>query len=73
MLCPDTDLAAAQQLADDIIRRARDCVWPDEAPLTFSAGVAVSRPNETDPDHVIHRADTAMYLAKTTRDTVRTA
>jgi diguanylate cyclase (GGDEF)-like protein len=71
VLCPDTGLLAARALALEIADLARTTRWPGGAHLTFSVGVAEARPGEVDPDEVLHRADLALYDAKTMRDTVR--
>ncbi|MCU1366118.1 MAG: diguanylate cyclase protein [Ilumatobacteraceae bacterium] len=73
VLCPDTPLALAQGLADDIVRRARSFAWPDGLRLSVSVGVAQAQPTETDPSLVVQRADAAMYRAKRARSTVATS
>lgn len=71
VLCPDTGIVAAQALALDIAELARATPWPGGARVTFSVGVAEARSGDVDPDEMLHRADLALYSAKTTRDTVR--
>lgn len=73
VLCPDTGLPAAQALALKIAHLARTTAWPDGVQLTFSVGVAEARPSDVNPDEILHRADLALYDAKSTRDTVRIA
>ena len=73
VLCPDTGLPAAQALALEIAHLARTTAWPDGVQLTFSVGVAEARPGDVNPDEILHRADLALYDAKSTRDTVRIA
>ena len=73
VLCPDTDLPAAQALAFGIVELARNTRWPHGVHITFSVGVAEARPGDFDPDEVLHRADCALYEAKSSRDTVRIA
>jgi diguanylate cyclase (GGDEF)-like protein len=71
VVCPDTDVLTAQALALDIAELGRETRWPGGASVTFSVGVAEARPGDVDPDEVLHRADLALYSAKTTRDAVR--
>jgi diguanylate cyclase (GGDEF)-like protein len=73
VLCPDTGLVDAEVLAVELADLARAMDWPNEAHVTLSVGVAEARPGDTDPGDVLHRADRALYEAKTTRDAVRIA
>ncbi|MCU1392133.1 MAG: hypothetical protein JWM34_561 [Ilumatobacteraceae bacterium] len=73
VLCPDTPLAVAQVLADDIVQGARSYAWPDGLRLTLSVGVAQAQLNETDPSIVVHRADEAMYQVKRSRNAIHMA
>jgi diguanylate cyclase (GGDEF)-like protein len=73
VLCPDTSLLEAEAIAVELSTLARSHDWPDGAHVTFSLGVAEMRPGDVDPTDLVHRADRALYLAKSTRDAVRVA
>jgi diguanylate cyclase (GGDEF)-like protein len=62
LLMPDLSLDAACNLVEALLARIRglDCI---DAPLTFSAGVAVYR-DDADVLSTVLRADRAMYAAK---------
>jgi diguanylate cyclase (GGDEF)-like protein len=68
--CPDTDLAAATELANRLADAARTLSWPHEVLMTLSFGVAQLSPNNEDMLALLARADTALYQAKISRDTV---
>jgi len=68
--CPDTSLAEAVQLANDLVLRAQMTAWPGSVPITLSIGVAELRDDDTSPLNVVDRADVALYRAKSSRNTV---
>jgi diguanylate cyclase (GGDEF)-like protein len=55
VLCPDTDLASALALADDLAERA---------PVPMAIGAATLAPADRTVDDLIARADARMYAAK---------
>ena len=67
VLLPDTPLAGAQHVADTL-RRALDeqpVRWHGlEIPVTASIGITRIMPGEVDPQVIMARADSALYLAK---------
>ena len=73
IVCPDTPLAAAERLATELAARARSTNFPSGVAMTFSLGVAELCPDDSDPAAFLHRADAALYAAKASRDTVRSA
>lgn len=73
VVCPDTGLLDAEVLATRLVDAARRTSWPHGLAVTFSLGVAEARPGEMDPAELLHRADRALYAAKSTRNTVRVA
>jgi diguanylate cyclase (GGDEF)-like protein len=68
--CPDTDLAAATELANRLADTARTLSWPNEVVMTLSFGVAQLSADDDDMVALLARADTALYQAKISRDTV---
>ncbi|MGC8763749.1 MAG: GGDEF domain-containing protein [Acidobacteriota bacterium] len=63
-LLPDTDLAGALKVAENLRRRVADlAIGAGEEPLTLSLGVAEYRPG-SDIEEAISRADGALYRAK---------
>ena len=73
ILCPDTSLAAAAQIAVEVGERTRATVFPAGMSLTCSIGVAELERADITTGHLYHRADCALYDAKITRDTFRCA
>ena len=71
--CPDTDLAAATELAHRLAGTTRTLVWPENVLMTLSFGVAQSSTDYEDVSALIARADRALYQAKASRDTVALA
>lgn len=63
LLLPDTDLSAAQTVAEDLRSRIAETRIPDAAPVTVSIGLAVLAPGRQ-MDEWIHEADAALYRAK---------
>ena len=72
ILCPDTSLAAAATLASRIRRHTRATDFAGDMAMSCSIGVAELEPADT-TQSLYHRADCALYGAKTARDTVRCA
>ncbi|HEU5152806.1 MAG TPA: GGDEF domain-containing protein [Iamia sp.] len=73
VLCPDTSLAAAAALATDIRDGIRATAFPAGITMTCSIGVAELERADANAEVLCHRADAALYDAKTVRDTVRCA
>lgn len=79
ILLPDTGVAGAQQVAEDLRAAVGMLAVPhQDSPTgfgTISIGVASARPNrEADPDALVRRADDALYRAKRNgRDRVEVA
>ena len=73
ILCPDTSLAAAAALASDIGDRTRRTGFPGGIAMTCSMGVAELDLTDKTIEDLYHRADCALYDAKTARDTMRCA
>jgi diguanylate cyclase (GGDEF)-like protein len=71
ILCPDTPLAVASDLAGELADRARSLTFPAGVALRFSFGVAELQGGDTDVSDLMRRADLALYEAKKSRDTVR--
>jgi diguanylate cyclase (GGDEF)-like protein len=63
LLLPDTDLDAAQTVAEDLRSRIAASVIAGTPPVTVSIGVAVLQPGQQ-MDAWMHAADTALYRAK---------
>ncbi|HUR18307.1 MAG TPA: GGDEF domain-containing protein [Acidimicrobiales bacterium] len=70
--CPDTDLAGAVELAEELARLARLQRWPTGVTMTFSFGVAELLPDDSSPESLLARSDAALYDAKAQRDSVST-
>ncbi len=69
VLLPDSDGEGARHIAERIraaVRAAEVVVGPDSptAQVTVSIGVATLSPADRDLDHLLSRADTALYSAK---------
>ena len=73
VLCPDTSLAVAAQLADEIAEQIRTADFPTGVAMTCSIGVADLDRGDTTTESLYHRADCALYDAKATRDTIHCA
>jgi diguanylate cyclase (GGDEF)-like protein len=73
ILCPDTTMAAAAQLASDIGERSRTTGFPGGVAMTCSMGIAELAPDDAGTEDLYHRADCALYEAKIARDTMRCA
>lgn len=63
LLLPDTDLHAAQTVAEDLRSRIAAAAMPGAAPVTVSIGMAVLQPGQQ-MDAWMHEADAALYRAK---------
>jgi diguanylate cyclase (GGDEF)-like protein len=63
LLLPDTDLSAAQTVAEDLRARIAAAAMPDAAPVTVSIGLA-SLGNGQQIDDWMQQADAALYRAK---------
>ena len=61
LVLPDTDLAGATLLVEDLLARVR--LLPTKRPITFSAGLAQVGSGDTS-DQLLRRADEALYRAK---------
>jgi len=67
VMCPDTPLLGAQQVAETLRREISGIVVGVNGmtrQVTGSFGVAASIPGEINPEALIERADEALYLAK---------
>jgi diguanylate cyclase (GGDEF)-like protein len=73
VLCPDTSLAVAAELAEDIRDGIRTATFADGVTMTCSIGVAELERGDENPEALCHRADVALYDAKAARDTFRCA
>jgi diguanylate cyclase (GGDEF)-like protein len=73
ILCPDTDLGGAAQLASEVGQRTRDAGFPAGIAMTCSMGVAELEDADATTEDLYHRADCALYEAKTSRNTLRCA
>ena len=63
IVCPNTELAAAERLAEDLRRAIASHPFDLDQPLTASLGVAESCFGDT-PETLVERADVALYSAK---------
>jgi diguanylate cyclase (GGDEF)-like protein len=72
VLCPDTDLDGALELARDVAQRARELRSAGESSqlVTLSIGVAQLAPDDLDPEALVAAADQQLYRAKQRRDGV---
>ena len=66
ILCPDTDIAAASALGEDLRTRLSDL--PQGA--TMSIGIACREPTDVSATELVLRADDRLYRAKRTRNAV---
>jgi diguanylate cyclase (GGDEF)-like protein len=73
ILCPDTSLAVAAELAEDIRDGIRATAFADGVTMTCSIGVAELERGDENAEALCHRADVALYDAKAARDTFRCA
>jgi len=73
ILCPDTTLKGAAELATDVGDRTRTALWPGGVAMTCSMGVAELDLDDRTTEDLYHRADCALYEAKVARDTIRCA
>ena len=64
VLLPDTDLAMAQRIADELVHTIASEPEPEVGPITVSAGVSTLRPDAEGADTLIRRVDEALYAAK---------
>ncbi|HYO41002.1 MAG TPA: EAL domain-containing protein [Nocardioidaceae bacterium] len=66
IVCPDTDSAAAQRLAERVteVIAAPVRINADVVHVTASIGVAIAPPLEADAESLLRHADAAMYEAK---------
>jgi diguanylate cyclase (GGDEF)-like protein len=63
VICHETPLGQAEQLAERLLQRAREHGFASQRPLTLSAGVAHVQAGDV-PDTLVARADAALYQAK---------
>ncbi len=73
ILCPETSLGAAAQLASEMGEQTRTMDFPAGVSMTCSIGVAELERADTTIERLYHRADCALYEAKIARDTLRCA
>lgn len=74
ILLPDTNLENAINVADKLRLKIADQTFilpTTEINITISAGVSESLTTDNDVDDIIKRADEALYLAKKSRNLVR--
>ena len=64
IIAPDCDLHQATELADRLCQGLLETPFPTVGQVSISIGVAGWQPSETSC-HLVHRADMAMYQAKT--------
>jgi len=62
LVCPDTALTQAVEVADKIRAAIREAAWPNEIKITCSSGVA--QMDDEDLTNLISRANRALYQAK---------
>jgi len=62
LVCPDTSLTQAVEVADKIRAAIREAAWPNEIKITCSSGVA--QMDDEDLTNLISRANRALYQAK---------
>jgi diguanylate cyclase (GGDEF)-like protein len=72
VLCPDTDIAGASALAEDLHTRLSTLRPPDVfvPEVTLSIGVACREESDVSATEVVLRADDRLYRAKRTRNAV---
>jgi diguanylate cyclase (GGDEF)-like protein len=63
IICPDTDLDGAQQMAETLRQRIEEFAFPQVEACTASFGVSVCAPGESG-SAAVARADKALYAAK---------
>src|SRR5690606_29749577 len=63
-LLPDTSLAQAQHVADDLVRWMRSQAHDQVGNITISAGLSALRPDDADAGAMLRRSDEALYEAK---------
>lgn len=73
ILCRDTSLAAAAELAGELRDGIRSTEFPSGIAMTCSIGAAELERADPSIEALFARADEALYEAKTVRDTVRCA
>ncbi|PKG82918.1 GGDEF domain-containing protein [Colwellia sp. 75C3] len=64
LVCPDTVISPAVDVADKIRKAIQDNAWPNEIKITCSSGVA--QMHDEDLNDLISRANRALYKAKNT-------
>jgi diguanylate cyclase (GGDEF)-like protein len=67
LVMPGVDVARVPSVFDRLrqaVREIRVPGYPEGRPLTFSMGATAARPADPDLDHIIKRADEALYRAK---------
>jgi diguanylate cyclase (GGDEF)-like protein len=71
VICPDTTLAAASALAEDLRIRFSELTPADSSvpAVTVSIGAACREPEDASPNEIVLRADDRLYRAKRTRTT----
>ena len=73
ILCPDTAMSGAIDLGADLGEHTRTTAFPAGIAMTCSMGVAELDDDDSTTEDLYHRADCALYEAKTARDTLRAA
>ncbi|MOA36854.1 putative diguanylate cyclase YdaM [compost metagenome] len=63
VICPDSDLAGAAQLAQKLRHAIEQYEFPEAGRVTASLGVSAYQPGDT-VNVLVGRADGALYLAK---------
>jgi diguanylate cyclase (GGDEF)-like protein len=71
VICPDTSLAAATALAEDLRARFSELhpAGTSVPAVTVSMGAACREPDDVSPNEIVLRADDRLYRAKRTRGT----
>jgi len=62
LVCPDTALSQAVEVADKIRAAIQEAAWPNDIKITCSSGVA--QMHDEDLNNLISRANRALYQAK---------
>ena len=62
LVCPDTVISAAVDVADKMRKAIQDNTWPNAIKITCSSGVA--QMYDEDLNDLISRANRALYKAK---------
>ena len=73
ILCPDTAMSGAIDLGAALGECTRSTAFPAGIAMTCSMGVAELDDDDSTTEDLYHRADCALYEAKTARDTLRAA